>query len=551
MLEELRGRAPGDHGPARRRGAVDRRRRRRSVSRRARGRAARRAAGGVPRGRARRAAAAGPALRGHPRPVHDRRPARPVRGRLRSRCWPSWSATASSSAASFGPAAREREWCDPRGPAPAAPRLAGRAAQGGRAGRPAARWRGSCPRGRTSTATRRAAPGVDRLREVLVPLQGLALPAEVWERDVLPRRVGAYSPTWMDQLCAGGELVWIGAGALGRNSGRVALYFREDLPMLGPPPFKGTAARTRRRTTRVRARLAAGACFFTDLLVDVDARARGAPGGALGPRLGGRGDQRRVRAAARAAADAGPRPARARTALGRPCGPVREPPARSRRGRVGPGPGPLVADRRRCSATRSIRRRGAARSPSCCSSATAILTREQVRAEGVPGGFSAIYPELSQLETLGHRAARVLRRGTRRRSVRAPRRGRAAPRAGPDEDVTARAGGGRPGAAVRRGAAVAASTEARRAARVAGRVRRAERRRADPVPRARRARAADAGRARDDPRLEPALVALVEQVRAGRIKRLALEKVDGEAAIDSPLGAGAASRSDSRRARAG
>src|SRR5829696_8626725 len=67
--------------------------------------------------------------------------------------------------------------------------------------------------------------GVDRLREILVPLQGLALAAEVWERDVLPRRVGAYSPGWMDQLCASGELVWVGAGAVGRNSGRVALLF--------------------------------------------------------------------------------------------------------------------------------------------------------------------------------------------------------------------------------------------------------------------------------------------------------------------------------------
>ena len=34
----------------------------------------------------------------------------------------------------------------------------------------------------------------------------------------------------------------------------------------------------------------------------------------------------------------------------------------------------------------------------------------------------------------------------------------------------------------------------------------------------------------DDPRLEPALVALVEPVRSGRFKRLALEKVDGEPA---------------------
>jgi ATP-dependent Lhr-like helicase len=42
--------------------------------------------------------------------------------------------------------------------------------------------------------------------------------------------------------------------------------------------------------------------------------------------------------------------------------------------------------------------------------------------------------------------------------------------------------------------------------------------------------------AADDPRLEPALGALVEQVRAGRLKRIALEKVDGESAIDSPLG---------------
>src|SRR6202012_5263855 len=80
----------------------------------------------------------------------------------------------------------------------------------------------------------RSGAGVERLREVLVPLQGLRLPADVWERevlarrrrgvlgpprgpgrraevgerDVLPRRLGAYSTTWVDQLCASGELVW-------------------------------------------------------------------------------------------------------------------------------------------------------------------------------------------------------------------------------------------------------------------------------------------------------------------------------------------------------
>ena len=110
--------------------------------------------------------------------------------------------------------------------------------------------------------------GVDRLREVLVPLQGLALPLEVWERDVLPRRTGAYSPAWLDQLCASGEIVWVGAGALGRRSGRVALYFRDDAPLIGPPP-RSAEEPSEPVHLAVRERLQAGPCFFTDLLTDI------------------------------------------------------------------------------------------------------------------------------------------------------------------------------------------------------------------------------------------------------------------------------------------
>jgi ATP-dependent Lhr-like helicase len=40
-----------------------------------------------------------------------------------------------------------------------------------------------------------------------------------------------------------------------------------------------------------------------------------------------------------------------------------------------------------------------------------------------------------------------------------------------------------------------------------------------------------------DPRIEPALSALVDHVRSGAIKRVGLEKVDGEPAMTSPLGA--------------
>nr|MBA2579469.1 DEAD/DEAH box helicase [Thermoleophilaceae bacterium] len=110
--------------------------------------------------------------------------------------------------------------------------------------------------------------GVDRLREQLVPLQGLALAPEVWERDVLPRRVGAYSSGWLDALCAGGELVWIGAGALGRTSGKVALYFRDDIRWLGPPPYKGDPPAGPVHDA-IRRRLEQGASFWADLLADV------------------------------------------------------------------------------------------------------------------------------------------------------------------------------------------------------------------------------------------------------------------------------------------
>src|SRR5206468_4536146 len=81
--------------------------------------------------------------------------------------------------------------------------------------------------------------GIDRratLREALVPLQGIALPVSLWESEVLPRRVPGYNAGQLDQLCASGEVVWVGAGL-----DRVAIFFREVAPALGrhgaePPP---------------------------------------------------------------------------------------------------------------------------------------------------------------------------------------------------------------------------------------------------------------------------------------------------------------------------
>ncbi len=248
-----------------------------------------------------------------------------------------------------------------------------------------------------------AGAGIDRLREVLVPLQGLALPAEVWERDVLPRRLGAYSPAWLDQLCAAGEVVWVGAGALGRNSGRVALYFREDAEAIGPPARRGEPAPPSGPAhDLLRERLAGGACFFTDFLAELP----------LAPE--------EVQEALWDLAWAG-------EVTNDAWAPLRAPRltlARAQRS---------TTDRQRGRATRRFggRRGGAAAqvqgrwalTSTIFREATApdarrrtqaelllerygIVTREHVLAEGVPGGFAMLYDSFGALETLG-----VCRRG--------------------------------------------------------------------------------------------------------------------------------------------
>ncbi|MBN1530317.1 MAG: DEAD/DEAH box helicase [Thermoleophilaceae bacterium] len=231
--------------------------------------------------------------------------------------------------------------------------------------------------------------GVDRLRELLVPLQGLALSPQVWEQDVLPRRAGAYSPAWLDQLCAGGELVWVGAGSLGRNSGRVALYFRDDARWLGPPHLRGEPPAGPLHD-RIRARLEGGAAFWTDLLADLgDAEpvelqealwdlvwagevTNDAFAPLRAPRL----------TLARRERDAGRRFARRR----RPGAPQ----VQGRWSLTGPlfADAPAYGPRMRAVAEVLLERYG-------------IVTRETVLAEGIPGGFAALYGEFANLETLG------------------------------------------------------------------------------------------------------------------------------------------------------
>jgi ATP-dependent Lhr-like helicase len=78
--------------------------------------------------------------------------------------------------------------------------------------------------------------GVDGLVRAIEQLQGASVPASALEKLVLPSRVAGYAPAMLDELTAAGEVVWAGAGALPGKDGWVSLYVADAAPLLLPPP---------------------------------------------------------------------------------------------------------------------------------------------------------------------------------------------------------------------------------------------------------------------------------------------------------------------------
>ncbi|PZS27567.1 MAG: ATP-dependent helicase, partial [Pseudonocardiales bacterium] len=81
-----------------------------------------------------------------------------------------------------------------------------------------------------------AGRGVDALLRSIEQLQGAAVPASALERLVLPARVADYTPTMLDELCAAGEVLWAGSGALAGNDGWVSLALPDTAHLLLAPP---------------------------------------------------------------------------------------------------------------------------------------------------------------------------------------------------------------------------------------------------------------------------------------------------------------------------
>ncbi|MFF5425475.1 MULTISPECIES: DEAD/DEAH box helicase [unclassified Streptomyces] len=78
--------------------------------------------------------------------------------------------------------------------------------------------------------------GIDGLARAVEQLQGAPVPASALERLILPSRVRDYAPGLLDELTTTGEVVWAGAGALPGKDGWVSLYLADAAPLLLPPP---------------------------------------------------------------------------------------------------------------------------------------------------------------------------------------------------------------------------------------------------------------------------------------------------------------------------
>jgi ATP-dependent helicase Lhr and Lhr-like helicase len=239
-------------------------------------------------------------------------------------------------------------------------------------------------------AVTRPRSGPSALLDTIAQLQGAAIPASILETDVLPSRVRGYRPADLDALCASGDVVWVGAGGIGGDDGRIALVFRDQLRLLVTPP---TALASGSVHDALRAHLEErGASFWPDLYsaaaisderVVLDALwdlvwacevTNDTPAPLRAYLL------RHRRKAARAGAK--PRP-----------GALRQvgPPAAAGRWSLATSllrPEPTSTESAHARAMQLLERHG-------------VVTREAVVAEGVPGGYAGVYAVLRALEESG------------------------------------------------------------------------------------------------------------------------------------------------------
>ncbi len=244
--------------------------------------------------------------------------------------------------------------------------------------------------------------GLETLLDTIAQLQGVAVPASVLESEVLPARVADYQPAMLDTLMAAGEVLWAGVEPLGGRDGRIALYLTDDAPRLRAPAADHRtpgAAEPAGRAAEVLTFLREhGASFFAEIH-------QGTGGGfpqetvtalwdlvwigaitndTLHPLRAyvRTEDTRRLRQGSGAHSRGRTQPFRSRRLV-----------PRSAEGRW------AALDRRR--ASRAATTEWSAALAQQLLTRHGVVTRETVTAEGVPGGFSAVYDVLKAMEESG------------------------------------------------------------------------------------------------------------------------------------------------------
>ncbi|MEV4826059.1 DEAD/DEAH box helicase [Micromonospora sp. NPDC049274] len=240
-----------------------------------------------------------------------------------------------------------------------------------------------------------SARGVEALAATVEQLQGAAVPASALERLVLPGRVADYSPAQLDELCASGEVLWAGSGAISGGDGWITLAYADAAPLLLPPPDEALT-RTPLHDAVLDALGDGQALFFRALADRVGSTDDAALTGVIWDLVWAGHLTNDTLAPLRAVLGAGgahrSRPSAPRTRYRRP-GRVALPT------RGGP---PTVAGRWSRLPERDLDpTRRAAALADVLLERHGVVTRGAVMAEQVVGGFAAVYPVLSALEERG------------------------------------------------------------------------------------------------------------------------------------------------------
>ncbi|MCA1559313.1 MAG: DEAD/DEAH box helicase [Acidobacteria bacterium] len=285
----------------------------------------------------------------------------------------------------FRPGGSGREWCDPdvlqtvrrrslaklrRQVEPVDPAVLGRLVT---------TWQG--------VVRKRA--GLDALLDAIETLQGAPLPASIFESEILAARVEGYNHADLDALTAAGEVIWCGLEPLGERDGRLAVYLPDHFGRLRRPASDvDLPPREQAILDHLRAH---GASFFATMH---EAAGGGYPGDTVDAlwnlvwhgfvtndtfhalRAFTRPPERRRR-----------RPPGSRT-------------FRSRRVAPPSAEGRWSLLDERATASVSMTARSAALAEQLLSR-YGVLTREVAAAEGIGGGFSAVYSVLKALEDAG------------------------------------------------------------------------------------------------------------------------------------------------------